>query len=78
MYMARGAAMILRQENGVNPLVDESARRTQAFAFLSIFHPELGLEDRLRMANEIARREPRCQRSRMYGSGRQRSRTARS
>jgi len=32
-----------------------SARRVQAFAFLSIFHPEKPLEVRLAMANEIAR-----------------------
>jgi len=57
VYMARGAAMVLRQEDGVNPLVDESARRTQAFAFLSIFHRELSLVQRCKLANEIARKE---------------------
>jgi len=36
---------------------DSSTRRSQAFAFLSIFHPEFTLTERIRMANEISRAE---------------------
>ncbi len=55
----RGASMIIQQEvaSSDHERANESRRRTQAFAFLSIFHPELSLKERLKMANEIAQKE---------------------
>jgi hypothetical protein len=53
MQKMRGAAMIVPQEWAHSP--DASVRRSQAFAFLSIMHPSLSLEERLEMAWDIAR-----------------------
>jgi len=50
----RGVAMIVDREPAAG---DSSTRRSQAFAFLSIFHPEFTLTERIRMANEISRAE---------------------
>jgi len=59
MAKVRGAAMIIQQEvaGSDHEWANESRRRTQAFAFLSIFHPEVPLKERLKMASEIAQKE---------------------
>jgi hypothetical protein len=49
MEKARGCRMILGDR--------AYSRRTEMFYFLSVFHPELSLEERLEIANEQAHGE---------------------